>query len=151
MVRRLIPEPGAIVGMHRVTYPFPVTDAHGCTGSASASVAAAPALLVLTATPAQPPCYGQTGSVSLSAVGGTGPYTYSTSNLAGVGGGTYNYSVTDREGVRSDHQCNHYVPTAVSGTTTSTPSGCGVATGSATVIPAGGTPAIHIYGLQAER
>jgi large repetitive protein len=81
------------------TYNYFVKDAKGCTATASVMLNAAPSLLVMTATATQPKCFGEKGSVVLSAKGGTGAYTYSgdaTSMLAA--GITYNYKVTDANG-----------------------------------------------------
>ncbi|MFN8697889.1 MAG: hypothetical protein ACK5XQ_01055 [Flavobacteriales bacterium] len=57
-------------------------------------------LPVITAAPAQPLCFGQTGSVVLSATGGTGTLTFDVSNppTTGLGAGSYSYSVFDIKG-----------------------------------------------------
>ena len=57
----------------------------------------------LTATPEQPLCFGQTGSVTLASSGGNGILTYSAINPAtsGLAAGSYTYSVSDSENCRS--------------------------------------------------
>ena len=77
------------------TYSYTVSDSKGCAGSTTVLIQAAPAQLVLTATPTQPNCFGQTGSVALSASGGTPTYVYGGSPLTGLSAGTYSYTVTD--------------------------------------------------------
>jgi uncharacterized repeat protein (TIGR01451 family) len=58
----------------------------------------------ITATPQQPACFGQTGSVVLESSGGTGALTYSAINPAtsGLTAGSYTYSVSDTKNCRSD-------------------------------------------------
>ncbi|MGH7452247.1 MAG: SprB repeat-containing protein, partial [bacterium] len=86
------------------TYSVTVTDAHGCTATASATVNQ-PAQLVATAVATDAQCFGSNGSVNLTVNGGTSPYTFAWSNgatsedLAAVPAGTYSVTVTD------DHGC----------------------------------------------
>jgi PKD-like domain/Secretion system C-terminal sorting domain/SprB repeat len=88
----------ATANLNAGTYNYLVTDSKGCTASASAIINAAPAQLVLNATVTQPTCFGTTGSVQLSATGGTGNYTFSNTPTSGLSGGTYNYQVSDANG-----------------------------------------------------
>ncbi len=99
-----------------------------------------PAALSLGATATQPQCYNQTGSVSLSPVGGTSPYSYSGSSTTGLGAGTYNYTVTDAHGCTATASATIVVPLQINTSTSSTASGCSTPTGSASVIASGGTP-----------
>ena len=70
---------------------------NSCT-SAPGSVTVSPVLLVLTATPIQPLCIGETGSVILNASGGAGGYVFNGTPTSNLEAGTYNYSVTDANG-----------------------------------------------------
>ncbi|MGE0078675.1 MAG: T9SS type A sorting domain-containing protein [Bacteroidales bacterium] len=81
------------------TYEFLVTDAHGCTATASATISQ-PDLLVLTATVKENVlCFGgNNGAVELSAAGGTPEYTFGRDATSGLTAGTYSYSVTDTHG-----------------------------------------------------
>ncbi|MFD1551776.1 hypothetical protein DNU06_02245 [Putridiphycobacter roseus] len=82
-----------------------VTDANGCTGQGYSYVGVnTPINVTYTATPSQ--CTSATGSATLTATGGTAPYTYSwNSNTAATGAtlsnldpGTYAFQVTDAVG-----------------------------------------------------
>jgi hypothetical protein len=118
-------------GLGAGTYSYLVTDANGCTATTSATINAAPSQLVITASPTQPNCYGQTGSVARTASGGTPPYTYNSTATTNLSAGTYSYTVTDSKGCSA----------TTTGTTSTTSVTCNQANGSATVTPSGGTPA----------
>lgn len=86
------------------TYTVAVTDANSCTATATVSVSQPPAL-ALSAVVTSPVCNGATtGSIDVSVVGGTTPYTYlwsntdTTQDLAGIGQGVYSVTVTDANG-----------------------------------------------------
>jgi len=85
-------------------YRVTVTDASGCTAMSNLTEVEEPAVLVVTATNIQNVlCAGaNTGSVTLSVTGGTGPYTYNWSGTApdtnpttGLPAGVYSVTVTD--------------------------------------------------------
>ncbi|MEI6697193.1 MAG: dockerin type I domain-containing protein, partial [Bacteroidota bacterium] len=79
------------------TYNYTVTDGNGCTATASATINAAPAAIVLTAFPTQILCNGGYGSVALSC-DGLSPFTYGGSATSTLTAATYNYTVTDGNG-----------------------------------------------------
>ncbi|HVD99928.1 MAG TPA: gliding motility-associated C-terminal domain-containing protein [Cytophagaceae bacterium] len=88
-------------GLSQGNYTASVTDAHGCTGSASVTITDPPPISV-TATTTGVTCNGdQDGSVSFSASNGTEPYTYSSStggagnSVSDLSPGTYSVTVTD--------------------------------------------------------
>jgi hypothetical protein len=92
---------GLTVGSYTVT----VTDAHGCTATASATITEPTSLTATTSVGGSIACNGATGGTAqVTAGGGTGAYTYSWSNGAtssGIGpvtGGTYTITVTDGNG-----------------------------------------------------
>ncbi len=77
-------------------YTVTVRDANNITATASVTISQ-PAILDLNVTPGTITVNGGTTNVTLSATGGTAPYTYSgpTTNVAA---GTYTYTVTDAKG-----------------------------------------------------
>jgi hypothetical protein len=77
-----------------------------------------PLALVLTATPSATSCSVPTGTVSLSASGGTPPYTYGGDAISGLAAGTYTYTVIDNLG------CNASATATITNQTTSTPEVC---------------------------
>ena len=86
------------------TYEVIVTDANGCTASGSYTVNE-PAELTLTGTTVDISCFGYfDGSIDITVMGGTMPYTYSWSNQANsedlfnLGMGIYEVFVTDANG-----------------------------------------------------
>jgi parallel beta-helix repeat protein len=77
-----------------------------------------PQALVLTATPSATSCSVPTGTVSLSASGGTSPYTYGGDAISGLAAGTYSYTVVDNLG------CNASATATINNETTGTPEVC---------------------------
>jgi large repetitive protein len=83
-------------------YSVEVTDANGCKGSQTFTVAQ-PGEIVITTIESDPSCYNSNnGSISPSATGGTGAFTYSfengSSTFTGLGAGTYEIIATDSRG-----------------------------------------------------
>ncbi len=127
------------------TYSVTVTDDHGCTAFANATVNE-PSALSASTTTVDATCGQTNGSVTLSVNGGTAPYNFSwdngatTQNLAAVAAGTYNVTITD------DHNCitiasaNVNVPSSLTATVTSTDALCnGASDGNVTLTVNGGT------------
>ena len=78
------------------TYNYTVTDANGCTGTASATVAQPTALSVSATAASSTVCTGGTTSVTVVAAGGTSPYT--NDGTFNQGAGSQTYTVTDANG-----------------------------------------------------
>jgi len=83
------------------SYSYTVTDAHGCTATASLVITEPPAISI-SETHTDASCYNlNNGSVDLSVTGGVAPYSYQWSNnatvqdLLAVTAGTYTVTVTD--------------------------------------------------------
>jgi hypothetical protein len=89
-------------GLGEGSYSVVVTDAYGCSTSASASVNE-PAAWSVSAS-VTPAVFGTDGAIDLTVSGATGPYTYSwdnnatTQDLNNVDGGTYVVTITDSLG-----------------------------------------------------
>ncbi|MBC7694550.1 MAG: gliding motility-associated C-terminal domain-containing protein [Burkholderiales bacterium] len=126
-----------------------VTDSKGCTVTAVANITTAggPTLSVTSQTNVN--CFGaNTGTATVNAGGGTGPYSYTWSpgNLSGAGqsalsAGTYTINVTDGSLCAGSGTVLITQPVAsLSGVFSNTiAGGCGASNGSASVTPSGGT------------
>jgi uncharacterized repeat protein (TIGR01451 family) len=93
-----------LTGLPEGSYLYEVADSKGCTASATAIIGAAPAELILEATPSPATCALPDGSVTLQVSGGTMPYIFdagnpATSNLLAA---SYSYGVEDANGCRAE-------------------------------------------------
>jgi len=88
------------------TYDVTVTDANGCTATASATIGE-PEVLTASATTTGTACGQSNGTIVVTASGGTGSYLYSvdgglttqaSETFTGLTGGTYTVTVTDANG-----------------------------------------------------
>jgi hypothetical protein len=121
-------------------YSYTVTDANGCTSTTSGSVSQ-PTVLEASSTKGAILCNGGTTTVTVSANGGTAPYT-GTGDFT-VSAGDYSYTVTDANGCTSTTSGSVSQPTAISPSIAQqTNVSCnGESNGSATVTATGGTGA----------
>jgi gliding motility-associated-like protein len=135
-------------GLTAGSYTVTVTDANGCTATASVTVTQPPVLTATAGPATNVLCNGSaTGSDIVTAGGGTPNYTYSwttipvqtTANATGLSAGTYTCTVTDANGCTATTSVTITQPTALNATTTTVSSTCGNANGSATANPTGGT------------
>lgn len=141
----------AIVGLPTGTYSVTVTDANGCTGSASGTVLNPPQIVISTSVNAPACGSGGTGSATVSATGGRPPFTYNWSNgqtgttATGLSVGDYFVTVTDAGG------CNRTAKVVVpsnAGFTigiNKTDASCGANNGSATASVTSGGRAPFTY------
>ncbi len=134
-------------GLTAGSYTITVTDANGCTATASATVTQPPVLTVTTGAPVEVLCNGgSNGSDVATAGGGTTPYAYSWTNgqtnstATGLTAGSYTITVTDADGCTATASVTVTQPTALTASTTTVSSTCGNSNGTATVTAGGGTP-----------
>ncbi len=136
----------AISGLNSGTYNVTITDANGCTGSGTVNVNE-PTVLTSTSTSTDVTCNGDNdGTASMSASGGTAPYTYSwdnggtTASITGLAPGTYVGTATDANGCTTVETVTITEPTVLTSTSTSTDVTCnGDNDGTASMSASGGT------------
>jgi len=136
------------------TYNYTITDANGCTSAVNVTVHEPPRLVAEIPALAVNPvaCFGQsTGSASVSVLGGTPGYTYmwnngvQTQTASNLIAGRYTVTVTDAKGCSSTADAtiegqDSQIRSQISDSTNVL---CyGMATGSATVMPSGGSPSV---------
>jgi gliding motility-associated-like protein len=132
-------------GLTAGTYTCTVTDANGCTITASTTITQ-PAVLTAAVTNTSVKCNGGTGTATVTAGGGTTNYTYlwtpgssTNSNATGLTAGTYTITVTDANGCTKTASTTITQPTVLSATTATTAATCGNSDGTANVTANGGT------------
>ena len=139
-------------GLAAGSYTCTVRDVNLCEVTVNVTITGpAAALSATTSTQTNVSCFGNaTGSATVSANGGTAPYTYSWNTLpvqssataTGLTAGNYTCTVTDANGCNTTHNVTITQPAAPLGTSVSaqTNVACfGNSTGSATVTATGGT------------
>lgn len=129
-------------------YTVDVTDANGCTATASVSITEPP-LLSLTITPTNPSCNSIcNGSLSATVSGGTPAYTYdwqpvgqTTPSVTGLCAGTYTLNLTDSKGCSLTQTVTLTDPGVLDAASSvvNDVSCSGFCDGSATANPTGGT------------
>ena len=137
------------------TYDVTVTDAYGCTLTASALVGQSSAISASVST-SDISCFGANdGSATAVPNGGTSPYTYAWSPSGGsaatasnLGAGTYDVTITDNGGCSTTSQIVIIEPTeliADAGTTVSACEGTGVVIGGSPTASGGTTPYTYVW------
>jgi hypothetical protein len=138
----------SINGVIAGTYSVTITDANGCTDSASTMISEPTILVSASVVDSNITCNGLSdGGASASATGGTMPYTYAWSNTAttasitGVMAGTYSVTITDANGCTSTSSVTVVEPTIlVSASVVDSNITCnGLSNGGATASVIGGT------------
>ncbi len=130
------------------TYTVTVTDASGCTATATGVVEAEGGISAWL-TVNHPVCNQNNGSISANAMGGTPPYTYQWSNgqsgatISNLPPGTYTVTITDANGCTGTKSATLVDQSTLSVTATGTPESCaGANDGTASAVAAGTNAAI---------
>lgn len=130
-------------------YNLTVTDAGGCTQTATATILQ-PTALSASAVTTNVACFGgTTGAVNLTVTGGTTPYTYAwsgpssftatTEDLTGRSAGTYNVTITDGSNCTTTATASITQPAVLAATNTVTNVTCnGSSTGAVNLTVTGG-------------
>ncbi|CAN5358592.1 hypothetical protein BH09BAC5_BH09BAC5_02230 [soil metagenome] len=121
------------------TYSYNVTDANGCSSTATITLTE-PTAIAVTSTSTSVLCNGGTADVTITATGGTSPYT--GEGMFTDTSGTYSYIITDANGCMDSVSVTVTEPTALVATIVSStnPSACGATDGAIDMMIAGGTP-----------
>ncbi|PCH97859.1 MAG: hypothetical protein COB85_02375 [Bacteroidetes bacterium] len=139
-------------GLCGLNYTVKVTDSNGCVTTASVELTSPPSLNIAITDSNDVSCNGVCdGSATVSAVGGTGAYTYSWSNSQTTSTATvlcaasYTVSVTDNNGCVMSAPVTIEQPPPLTATTTGTVTPCPCpCAGVVRVFPAGGTPPYNV-------
>ena len=125
------------------SYTVSVTDANGCSQTASIIINDAGAATLKTSSTDES-CGKADGSATVTATGGTAPYTYlwsngaSTSSATNLIAGTYTVKVTDANGCASNATVTINSVGAATLSSSTTDASCGQANGTATITATGG-------------
>ena len=118
------------------SHTYTVTDANGCTSDTTVTLSQPPALVASSSnTPIL--CNGGSSTVTVSATGGTAPYT--GTGTASRSAGTYSYTVTDANGCMATTTGNITQPSALSASSSKTAILCNGGSSTVTVSATGGT------------
>ncbi len=127
-------------------YTITVTDANDCTVARDFNVSEPNALQISDVAPTDVSCNGgNDGSIDVTTIGGTTPYTFSWDNGAGTEdintliAGEYNLTITDNDGCTVSTKVTIAEPDELTATAEPTTASCGLSDGSINLIPDGGT------------
>ena len=128
------------------TYSVTVTDANGCSATAETSVEAGITIMLETDSKDET-CTGTfDGSIDLTVIGGTAPFTYSwntgeiSEDISGLGAGTYMVTVTDANGCSATTNATIEEGGSISLDASANPETCaGAEDGNASVTASAGT------------
>jgi len=135
-------------GLAAGNYSVTITDANGCTDSASVTITQPASLIATTALDSNVSCNGfSDGGATVSLTGGTSPYGYlwsnsaTTASITGVMAATYSVTITDANGCTDSASITITEPAilAIGSVVDSNVSCNGVADGGATASTTGGT------------
>jgi hypothetical protein len=134
-------------GLAAGTYSVIVTDSFGCSVNSSFSILEnSPIQVTYTVTDVS--CFGgNDGTIDLTVIGGTQPYTYlwsplgtTTQDISGLPAGSYNVTITDANGCTANQTVVVNEPTAMQVMVSTTDATCGVCNGEVVVSVFGGVP-----------
>ncbi|MBL0246278.1 MAG: SprB repeat-containing protein [Sphingobacteriales bacterium] len=140
----------SISGLSAGTYTVTITDAVNCTAIASYTVTEPPVMDVTCSSTDVTTNGGSDGTASVTASGGTPPYTYlwntgaTTSSISGLVAGTYSVTVTDAKGCTAECSTTVNEPGCnLSASADGTPVSCNDGSdGTATATPTGNNGAV---------
>ena len=118
------------------TYSYTVTDANGCTATTTGTITQPSAVMASSSNTAIL-CNGGSSTVTVSATGGTAPYT--GTGTFSRSAGTYSYTVTDANGCTATTTGNITQPSALSASSSKTAILCNGGSSTVTVSATGGT------------
>jgi large repetitive protein len=142
------------INLSPASYTVTVTDGNGCTASAT-TIITEPTVITSSFVTTDATCKsGNNGQSTVTAGGGTSPYTYSwlpggqtTPTASGLVAGTYTVTITDRNGCTKTSSTTINEPTPIVLTSTHVDANCNQSNGSATVTATGGTgPYTYAWG-----
>jgi hypothetical protein len=121
------------------SYTYTVTDANNCS-STTVLVVAEPvaAVLIVSAASGNILCNGQTTTVTVTATGGTTPYT-GAGTFQNVSAGVYSYAVTDVNGCSATASISILQPAVLTVTGSTDPNTCSLNAPSFNIYVSGGT------------
>src|SRR5436305_430024 len=130
------------------SYTITVKDANGCTTTQPVTIIQPASGLTASALASNPACSTGTGSITVTASGGTGALSYSidgtnfqASNVfSGLASGSYTITVKDANGCTTTTGATVTIPTAVTASSSNADPLCNGQLGSMTVTFSGGTP-----------
>ncbi|MCW3120542.1 MAG: hypothetical protein JWQ38_34 [Flavipsychrobacter sp.] len=138
---------GAQPAMTAGGYSYTVTDHNGCTATATGNITE-PAVLTASSANTAILCNGGTSVVTVTAAGGTTPYSGDGPQTP-VHGGGYSYTVTDHNGCTATTTGSISEPTVLTASSTNTAILCNGGTSVVTVSATGGTLAYSGTGAKA--
>jgi gliding motility-associated-like protein len=134
-------------GLSAGNYTVAIFDANNCTGTATVNVTSSGGPSVALANQTNVLCNGEnTGAATVTAAGGSQPYTYNWSNgqttsaAMTLNSGSYSVVVSDASGCSSVFSVIITQPSILTAAVSSTSSACAMNNGTAAIIPSGGNP-----------
>ena len=134
----------AATGLSAGNYTVTITDGSGCTATNPITITQ-PAAISAVSSSTQASCGNNNGTASVSASGGTSPYTFAwlsgqtTSAISNLGAGSYFTTITDANGCTKTATVTVSSSSGITVLANSTPSSCSAATGTASANPSGGS------------
>lgn len=137
---------GTATGLAAGTYTVTITDANGCTGTASGTVGTTNSTISANITTTPATCTASNGTATAAPSGGATPYAYSWAgggsgnSINGLAAGSYDVTITDANGCSTVATATvTQDPGNLTVSTSTTQATCAAADGSATATPSGGT------------
>ncbi|MDX2001634.1 MAG: PKD domain-containing protein [Chitinophagales bacterium] len=133
-----------ISGLSFGSYTVTITDANGCTGTATGNISQ-PTAITIAVSSNDATCNNANGSATASATGGSAPYTFNWSNglsgatTSGLAPGVYTVTLTDAQGCIRTASTTVTSSGGITVTANGTTTTCGNSNGTATAVVTGGT------------